>query len=694
MDDQNRRLLLATVLSMGVLLIWYALFPPVPTPAPPPTEVSGAVDDGTGLAAAPPGTSGPTAVPELTASSEQTREEALAQSPRIAIDTPRVIGSISLIGGRIDDLALRDYRETVDPESPLVTLLSPAGTAGAYYALFGWTPTGDLDPAAFPGALTEWTVEAGDTLSVGNPVTLAWDNGAGLVFRRTLSIDDNFMFNIEQSVENAGDTAVRMAPYGVVARHEQPQGQSFWLLHEGVVRASDGETEYIKYDDMPDMDYVERERGNASITDARENGWIGFTDKYWMTTLIAEPGTAFASVAKYAPQGDIYQTELRLPTQQIGPGESVAVGSQLFAGAKEWATLRAYQNDPGPIARLIGYRVDPNRPQIDRFVDAIDWGWFWFLTKPIFTALHYLKLLIGNMGWAIIGLTLLIKVLLFPLAYKSYASMARMKELQPEMEKLKERAGDDRQKLQMEMMELYKKEKVNPAAGCLPILFQIPIFFSLYKVIFVTIELRHAPWFGPFRDLSAPDPTSIFNMFGLLPWGAPAAGSFIALILIGILPLLLGITMWLQMKLNPAPTDPTQAMIFNWMPWVFMFMLGGFASGLVLYWISNNVITFAQQYTIMRSHGYKPDVFGNIKASVKKPKATPESATADKAAIARATAEEPEGAEADADGRSDRTAKAEAPAEPDAATQATAPPAPTARTQSRRKKARSRRRKG
>ncbi|MGA9434314.1 MAG: membrane protein insertase YidC, partial [Roseobacter sp.] len=255
---------------------------------------------------------------------------------------------------------------------------------------------------------------------------------------------------------------------------------------------------------------------------------------------------------------------------------------------------------------------------VDRFIDSIDWGWFFFLTKPIFWLLHYLNAFIGNMGWAIIGLTLIIKAILLPLAYKSYVSMAKMKELQPQMEKLKEDAGDDRQKLQQGMMELYKKEKVNPAAGCLPILMQIPIFFSLYKVIFVTIELRHAPFFGPFQDLSAPDPTSIMNLYGLLPFDGPVPGSIMALVFIGILPLMLGISMWLQQKLNPAPTDPTQQMIFAWMPWVFMFMLGGFASGLIVYWIANNTITFVQQYMIMRSQGYKPDVFGNIKGSIGK----------------------------------------------------------------------------
>ena len=333
-----------------------------------------------------------------------------------------------------------------------------------------------------------------------------------------------------------------------------------------------------------------------------EKGWIGFTDHYWMTTMV--PVGPFKAVSKYDLNNDIYLTEAVQTTQTVEPGATVTVNSKFFAGAKEWEVIRNYQNEG----------------DVDRFVDSIDWGWFYFLTKPIFWLLHTLNGFIGNMGWSIICLTLVIKALLLPLAYKSYVSMARMKELQPEMEKLKERAGDDKQKMQQGMMALYKQNKVNPAAGCLPILPQIPIFFSLYKVIFVTLELRHASWFGPFNDLSAPDPTSIVNLFGLLPWGAPDPGSILALVLIGILPLLLGISMYMQQKLNPAPTDPTQAMIFTWMPWVFMFMLGGFASGLVVYWIANNTITFIQQYSIMRSQGVKADVFGNIWGQFKKVK--------------------------------------------------------------------------
>jgi YidC/Oxa1 family membrane protein insertase len=286
----------------------------------------------------------------------------------------------------------------------------------------------------------------------------------------------------------------------------------------------------------------------------------------------------------------------------VAAGATAESTTMLFAGAKEWETIRHYQETV----------------PIDRFVDAIDWGWFFFLTKPIFRALHWLHGLIGNMGWAIIGLTFIIKALLFPLAYKSYVSMSKMKALQPEMEKIKERVGDDRMKMQQEMMALYKREKVNPAAGCLPILLQIPIFFSLYKVIFVTLELRHAPFIGWIRDLSAPDPTSILNLFGLLPWDAPGPTSILAILSIGVWPVLMGISMWLQMKLNPAPADKTQAMIFAWMPWIFMFMLGSFASGLVIYWVANNLITFTQQYVIMRSQGVNPNVLSNILGTFKR----------------------------------------------------------------------------
>ncbi|WP_281823985.1 membrane protein insertase YidC [Jannaschia rubra] len=607
MDDQNKNLILATVLSAVVLLVWFVLFPPEQqAPTVEETATSDGIPDRAPGAVTPPVAGGtPTAVPgAVTATPAESRATAVAASARVPVDTPRLTGSISLTGGRIDDISLKDYRETLDDDSPIVTLLSPAGGPQAFYALHGWVPTGDLPSEAVPQATTPWTAPDGATLTPETPVTLTWDNGAGLIFRRTIAVDDDYMFTVAQSVENTTDAAVRLAPYGLIARHGEPDTANFFILHEGVVGRADGSLREIDYDDIVEFDADPLEAGRVEKTEAAEDGWIGFTDKYWMATLIPSSDAPFTEVVKYVEGADIYQTETRLAPIDVAPGATVTSEQRVFAGAKEWEVLRDYQNEAN----------------VPGFVDAIDWGIFYFLTKPIFTALHFLNGVIGNMGIAIIVLTFGIKAILFPLAYKSYVSMARMKELQPEMEKLKERAGDDRQKLQAGMMELYKTNKVNPAAGCLPILLQIPIFFSLYKVIFVTIELRHAPFFGPFQDLSAPDPTSIMNLFGLLPYAAPEPGTVLALVFIGILPILLGVSMWLQQRLNPAPTDATQAMIFAWMPWVFMFMLGGFASGLVVYWITNNTITFTQQYIIMRSHGARPDLFGNIKTSVRRKK--------------------------------------------------------------------------
>ncbi|WP_299632417.1 membrane protein insertase YidC [uncultured Roseobacter sp.] len=597
MDDQNKNLILATALSFLVILVWFVLFPPpepdVPLEGIPATQSSTADSTASVPSAAPSPTSQETLTPET-----GNGNEAISDAPRVPLTTDRLTGSVSLLGGRIDDLSLRDYRVSRDAEAEIVTMLAPVGSADAYYALYGWAPGAGVAPDAVPGPTTLWTLSQGDQLGVGAPITLTWDNGAGLVFTRTIEIDENYMFSVSQSVANTSAAAVNLAPYGILARHGEPSElKNFFILHEGVVAMADGELTETDWSDIPEFAVGQREGVPSERIEDVTNGWIGFTDHFWMATLIPDQTTPTRLTTKYLPRNDIYQVETVLPTQTVAAGATATVSTQLFAGAKEWETIREYQS-----------------AGVDRFIDSIDWGWFFFLTKPIFWLLHELNQLIGNMGWAIIGLTLIIKAVLFPLAYKSYVSMAKMKELQPQMEKLKEEAGDDRQKMQQGMMELYKREKVNPAAGCLPILLQIPIFFSLYKVIFVTIELRHAPFFGPFQDLSAPDPTSIMNLFGLLPFTGPEPNSIMALIFIGILPLLLGISMWLQQKLNPAPTDPTQQMIFAWMPWVFMFMLGGFASGLVVYWIANNTITFTQQYLIMRSQGYKPDVFGNIKS--------------------------------------------------------------------------------
>jgi len=584
MDDQNKNLILATALSFLVIMLWFVLFPAPEVPLPPQAEVTTQSDAGNapGLATEPGAIDG--------AAVQGADAPQASDAPRIAIDTPSLKGSISLQGGRIDQLSLKNYRETIDPDSPIVDLLSPIGSDAPYYALFGWAPGTGLSPELVPGANTLWQGRESATLTPETPITLTWDNGAGLAFTRTISVDDKFMFEVQQSVRNTGSTTVSLAPYGILARHGLPRDlKNFFILHEGGIRMADGELTETDYDDFDPIS------GVKTIA-VEKDGWTGLTDQYWMTTLIPRDTGGFNVTTLQDGRRDIYQTTARMPTQTVAPGASATTRLEVFAGAKEWATIREYQNNDG----------------VDRFVDSIDWGWFFFLTKPIFAVLHYLNNLIGNMGWAIIGLTLLIKALLLPLAYKSYVSMAKMKELGPQMEKLKEEAGGDKQKMQKSIMEMYKKEKVNPASGCLPILLQIPIFFSLYKVIFVTLELRHAPWLGWINDLSAPDPSSILNLFGLIPLTPPGPESVLAIISLGVLPILLGISMWLQQKLNPTPTDPTQKMIFAWMPWVFMFMLGQFASGLVVYWIANNTITFTQQYLIMRSQGYNPNVFGNI----------------------------------------------------------------------------------
>ena len=613
MDDQNKNLILATGLSFLVILVWFFLFPPPEPVVDATTPAAVATTDGTvaSTAAAPAGS---TAVAEAA--------DAVPDAPRLTIDTPYLTGSISMLGGRIDDLSLKTYHETVDPASPIIKLLQPLGNESAYFMLSGWNPSdASVAAADLPNPQTNWTLFSGSTLAPDQPVTLRWDNSKGLIFSRKISVDARFMFTVTDSVENKSGTAVSLYPYASISRVGVPKNlQHIFVVHEGAIGRVDGNlcehdytgSTWIGCDAFPQFKTDEAEGGPSEILQSSVDGWIGFTDHYWMTTLIPTQGVPFTSVAKYLTAEDTYRTAVRYDVVSVAPGTSSEATTRLFAGAKEWETIRAYQ-DKGYVTT-----PDANAKPIPGFIDAIDWGLFFFLTKPIFHVLHLLHGIIGNMGLAIIGLTFVLKLLVLPLAYKSYVSMARMKELQPELEALKERTGEDKQLMQREMMKLYKEKKVNPAAGCLPILIQIPIFFSLYKVIFVTIELRQSAFFGWLRDLSLPDPSSLYNLFGLLPWAAPTPHTLLATIFIGALPILLGISMWLQQKLNPAPADATQQMIFAWMPWVFMFMLGSFASGLVLYWITNNTITFTQQYLIMRSHGHKPDIFGNIKSSFRK----------------------------------------------------------------------------
>ena len=596
MEDQNKNMILAIVLSMAVIFGWTIFFPPE-APA----------DLGSQLEALPEGTLTPPVAADGTvvpAGANVTPEEvatAAAIADRIDIRTPELSGTISLQGGRLDDLHLTEYNVNLGDESEKVVLLAPVGSTEPFYAVWGWAGTASGNGGGTPNASTVWSLESGTTLTETTPITLKWENGAGLIFRRTISVDAQYMFDVEQSVENTTGAPVRLAPYGIIAHHGEPATEGFYLSHEGAVRVSDGELEEIDYSDMPDFEVAPGD-GPVSIVEVQESGWIGFTAKYWMAAMVPSSGQRFSSVAKYAPSNNTYQTDMRLPAMDVAAGQTASISTSLFAGAKEVDIIKAYEADRG----------------IDRFIDAIDWGWFYFITKPMQSLLSWVHSHVGNMGLAIIGLTLIVKIALFPLAYKSAVSMAKMKKLQPEMAKLKERFGDDRQALQKETMAFYKKEGVNPAAGCLPIFIQIPIFFSLYKVLFVAIEMRHAPFFGWIQDLSAPDPSSWLNLFGLLPYDVSWAPQLLG---IGLYPILMGITMWLQQKLNPAPTEKTQAMILAWMPWVFMFMLGGFASGLVIYWVANNTITFLQQYFIMRSQGVKPDVFGNIIGGFKKKKA-------------------------------------------------------------------------
>ena len=592
MDDQNKNLLLATSLSFLVLLGWMLMFPPEPIEEVSSDQTTEKVTQETRETET--GLSTPVQVDN---DQSQKNVDVSSDAPRVPIETSRLSGSLSLKGGKIDNLKLLDYFETQDENSKNIELFQYENEN--YYAVYGWS---SRDRENVPNPNTLWSLAKGRTLSPDAPITLQWTSPKGIIFEREISIDEDFLFTIKQRVFNQSSATIDLAAYGILARHSAPETIGFYILHEGIVGYDDGELAELSYDDITDQKYDDRERANLEIYEITENGWIGFTDKYWMSTLVGEPKSKFKVASKYNESNDIYQADIRHPLQSLGTGQSTEIKTYLFAGAKEVNTIKKYQKDKN----------------FADFIDTVDWGWFFFLTKPIFSLLDYCNKLVGNMGWAIILLTLVVKTVLLPLAYKSYVSMSKLKQLQPEMEKIKKRAGDDRMKLQQEMMALYKKEKVNPAAGCLPILLQIPIFFSLYKVLFVTIEVRHAPFFGWITDLSAPDPSSILNLFGLLPFSPPGPESFLVIFSIGVFPILMGVTMWLQQKLNPAPTDKTQQMIFAWMPWIFMFLLGQFSSGLVIYWVANNVITFAQQYFIMASQGVKPDIFGNILNSFKK----------------------------------------------------------------------------
>ena len=478
----------------------------------------------------------PGQVPQSPAAAAANRDAALAASPRIPILTDSVQGSIDLKGGRIDDLALVKFRETVDPKSPPIVLLSPSGSPDPFYAEFGWTNAAGAN-AKVPTSDTVWTQSGSGALSVSHPVTLTYANGQGLEFRRTISVDDNYLFTIKDEVVNKSDKTVSLFPFALISRHGTPKTLGYYILHEGLIGKfgdeSSQEITYKKIDEKKDITY------NAT------NAWMGITDKYWAAVLLPKTDAHVIANFRADKLGTIetYQTDYLLDARTIAPGATGTADARLFAGAKEVKVVNDYEK----------------KLNLNHFDLLIDWGWFYFITKPLFSLIDYIYHMVGNFGVAILIVTVLIKAAFFPLANKSYASMAKMKAVQPQMAALRARYPDDKAKQQQELMALYKKEKINPLAGCLPIAIQIPVFFSLYKVLFVTIEMRHAPFFGWIHDLSAPDPTNIFNLLGLIPFDpttVPVIGHFLH---VGLWGVIMGITMWVQMKLNPAPPDPTPA---------------------------------------------------------------------------------------------------------------------------------------
>jgi YidC/Oxa1 family membrane protein insertase len=603
MTQDPKNLILAIGLSLLVIIGWQYFYagPQLekqrqaqsqlqqPAPKPPAGSTSpspNAAAPGPVPGAAPPPNAG---IQPTSPEAIRTRAQALAESPRIAIDTKSLSGSIALKGGRIDDVVLKGYRETVDPGSPNIVLLSPSGSPEPYYAEWGFVPQPG-QTIELPKNDTLWSADA-NRLTADRPLNLTYDNGAGLIFRRTIAVDDDYMFTVTQSVENKGTEPVTVYAYELVSRHGKPVVAGYAVLHEGFVgvvgESGVKETSY---------DGIEKEPQATQRLDGT-GGWLGFTDKYWATAVIPDQNMPIKGrFLSYGTGSKIYQADQQGEATTVAPGASLAVSSRLFAGAKVSDLLDRYESGLG----------------IKKFDLLIDWGWFYFITRPMFKLIDFFYRLIGNFGLAILCVTLLVKIAFFPLANRSYMSMARMKAMQPQMKALQERYKDDRAKQQQELMALYKREKINPVAGCLPVIIQIPVFFSLYKVLFVTIEMRQAPFFGWIRDLSQPDPTNIFTLFGLIPWNPthlPLIGSFLWL---GIWPLVMGLSMFIQMKMNPEPTDPVQKQMFAYMPVIFTFMLGSFPAGLVIYWTWNNLLSVAQQGFIMRRAGVKFELWDNL----------------------------------------------------------------------------------
>ncbi len=558
--DNSRNMILAFVLSALVLIGWTSLserFFPTPKPATNATQ--------TGATAA---SNTPVAAPVAQAASKL-RDVAIvrAESPRIIIDTPKLSGSINLRGAQIDDLVMTAYKETIKKDSPAVRLFAPSGSKNAFFSGFGWIGDG----IQMPNAQTIWQADQ-STLTPEKPVTLRWANTTGQSFAIKISVDRDYMFSVEQSVGNAGASAIAARPYSFVSRFGQSKDLDTWTNHVGPIGAFN---DSVNFDiDFSTLD----EAGAAGTRFQSKGGWLGFGDLHWLAAVI--PAKDASIDAGFRAADGSYQAEYTLPQTVIAPGKSAAVTTRLFAGAKEVRLLDGYEDSQS----------------IVNFGKAIDWGWFEVFAKPFFYLLDWLFRMVGNFGVAIMLLTLIVRGVMFPIAQRQFASMAAMRVVQPKLKALQERYKDDKPKLQQEMMAIYKTEKINPMAGCLPILIQIPVFYALYKVLIVAIEMRHQPFALWIRDLSAPDPAHVLNLFGMLPFTVPA---FLG---IGVLAILLGITMWLQFKLNPAATDPVQQQVFAIMPWMMMVIMAPFAAGLLVYWITNNILTIAQQKWLYSRH--------------------------------------------------------------------------------------------
>lgn len=594
--EKNRNYFIAIGLSVVIVLAWQFLYmnPRIEQQrraeearqAQQATQQTTTTNAAPGTAAAPTGT-----LPGATGQQAATvsREESLTKSQRIEIDTNAVQGSISLTGARLDDIRLKEYHETVDDSSPLITLFSPSDTRDGYFTELGYI-AGEATAGAAPGPSTVWTTPQGAKLTETTPVTLTYTNDVGVVFTRTLAIDDHYMITVTDKIENPGQAPVSFSTYGRITRNNKPTTPAVFVIHEGFLGVAGTEA------GLTEDTYKNIEEKPVTLPKAT-GGWLGITDKYWAAAIVPPQNVAVETRYSHFTDGQPrYQADYRSDAMTVAPGQSIELKNLVFAGAKEVPLVDRYETQ---------YSI----PKFDRL---IDWGWFYFITKPMFKLMDFFFRYFGNFGVAILMTTIVVKLLFFPLASKQYASMANMKRMQPKMEELKAKHGDDRMAMQQAMMALYKEEKINPVAGCWPMLLQIPVFFALYKVIYVTIEMRHAPFFGWIHDLSAPDPTSLFNLFGLLPYDVPH------FLMIGVWPIIMGITMFMQMRMNPTPPDPTQAMIFTWMPLIFTFMLASFPAGLVIYWAWNNTLSISQQALIMKRHGAKIELFDNLKSLFKR----------------------------------------------------------------------------